>query len=697
METFKLVFTLIIFLFFLFFLALKFINQFYVSITNKFIVLRANDNHEEELKSELIKKFRKKLQKSVRRLAILSEIAIITQRVMIFFNRDYLAFTIVGLLLFIFILWILYFIIPSLDLVQNIVRTTGLLFLDFFDIKLNNYTKKLIIDAVEAGTNFVALFISISMTLYFFTIRQRRNISISNLNVIIKNNFTSFLIIIICVFYGKFFSIISKSINDEVFTSFTQYTKVVVWGILFIFSLINAMSIVRFMLKSVNLGFLLEQMCNHISHTTKKLTYSIPNNEKNTWYIRFSNQSKIKIFEYLHDCIESQYQMLSLAINNNLGALYRRNYSQWKNFLTDFMQGYKKNKISAAVPLEKLHDIDPIGFSDYYQSIVENHIALIITLLNNNKLIDAEKALETFFVLEPSHLHENLREIYISNLHELLLNIYLNHDVGFRFALVGLEQFCNSDSLKEKNGGLKIYQDLLFKAVERNDVNQISNLVYSMIKPLDDNQQTNSKNENLKKLLVFLRRYKKNNFIIKYQQSVIFIVLQVLLKSIELSKYSCTGFLIKFMVTNFYSEFPRRSIYLRDTFNYFTQSIREQIDDNPYIDINGAQSRLPVSPNFNRSTMIYCLHKLSILLFGQQRYSETKKLTWRKNNNIFPKMPIDIAYALKDCLYIDYLIKKIEKAKDRYGMIYLDDVEFMNTLKNEIKFYIRKEIQSPNA
>jgi hypothetical protein len=671
-------------------LIFKCFNEGYTILTNKLQAFNYQDRQEETL-NKIMEQHNIKLKRSIKKLNILSELSIIAQRLFIGFSKNYIAFSWVSFILFIIFIGILYIIFPNFFIIQGIVNYIGERFFDLLKIELNEENKNIIIKILEAGTNFITVFISVSLTLYFFTIRQRRTISLSNINVIIRNNSFSFFIILLCVVYGKLFLIFNKGTGLETFSEVSQYTRVAIWCLLFLLSVFNALSIVRYMLKSVNQGFLLKQNFGHINSTTKKLTYSFINKNSNLFIWKVTKKFKIIIINYLHDSIESHYQMLTVAINNNMGSLYDKNYNDWNSFLTDFMQGYNKGEISAAVPHEKLYAIDPESFCNYYKSIIRNQKELIMTLLDNNKLIDAEEAFKTLTTLEPSHLYEDLREIYLSNLHEILINIYLNHDIGFRYGIEGLEKYCNADTLKEKSSGLVVYQDLLLKAVERNDVNQISNLVYSMIKPLDRENAGMHSNKKLNKVLKFLNRYKNKDFMNKYLQSVVFIVLQSVLKSIELSKYNSTGFLIKFLITNFYSESKSRSLTFRNTFEYFTQSVQKEIDENPYIDKGSLKSRLTVSPNFNPSTRIYCLHKLALLCYGQQRFSDTMKMAWKatstENSN---REKINIASSLKDCIYIDYLFLKINRAKNKYGMIYLEDMQFMGELKEIVIFNLRK-------
>src|SRR5699024_10803837 len=369
-------------------------------------------------------------------------------------------------------------------------------------------------------------------------------------------------------------------------------------------------------------------------------------------------------FDYLHSCIESQYQMFILSINNNMGVLYRERFNEWKSYLTDMTQGYKREGVLAAVPVDILNRSNPKKFESYYQAILENHMGLITILYENHKLIEAEEALKTFFTMEPSNVEENLRKIYISKLHELVLTVYLDHDVGFDSALHGLEQFCKGDMSNESNSGLGIYEDLILKAIERDEVDSVSSIVYSMIEPIQYQEDLKTNNEDLKVRLKFLKRYKRDQFYTKYRQCIIFITLRSILKSIELSRYSSTGFLLKFTVTNFYSLKSYFSFDLKRTFDVLVDSIKQNLGTNPYMDHEAPQSILPVTPNYNTNTLVYCLEKMSILLYGQQSFADKMKLNREKNEIVNNRKKINVSKVLSETNSLDYLFSKIILAKN---------------------------------
>ena len=133
----------------------------------------------------------------------------------------------------------------------------------------------------------------------------------------------------------------------------------------------------------------------------------------------------------------------------------------------------------------------------------------------------------------------------------------------------------------------------------------------------------------------------------------------------ETSQYQCVGFIVKFIVSNFDSKVTNRSFE-----QFFSQKGRDE-----KFDIAEAGKGFGLNSfHLNNRTDQYCLEKLAFLLYGQQLYI--------KQNNIRIKSIPD------ECIYIGkyiscnlkYIYKKNLAAKDRYGLLWLNDEVFYKRL-----------------
>jgi hypothetical protein len=220
---------------------------------------------------------------------------------------------------------------------------------------------------------------------------------------------------------------------------------------------------------------------------------------------------------------------------------------------------------------------------------------------------------------------------------------------------------------------------LVIKSSENNSVKDLSPIAYSMIKTI------RKKRNNLE--------YKINNITIsmkvnsdQHYKAALYNLLQACLKSIELSHYQCTGFLVKMMVTVF------------DDINLFKEVLETFVSDknnkgenNPYIYRPQSEYKFEfeIKPNFNPNTFDYCCDKLLILLNAQRKYAVEYELPFLENQpdkaaKFILEPESDSFISHKREKYYLYLFTKIYKAKDKYGLLFLSNLDFMKNLLKEI-------------
>jgi len=154
----------------------------------------------------------------------------------------------------------------------------------------------------------------------------------------------------------------------------------------------------------------------------------------------------------------------------------------------------------------------------------------------------------------------------------------------------------------------------------------------------------------------------------KFLYGSIFILLQSLLKSIELTHYKSTGFLIKFLITSYDS----------DTFNKVFNDFYSSPYENRYLLKKDLYKDIDEDFHMNENVKDYVLLKLFILVYAQQKYVIKNSVDFWE----FPTELLDIS-LVSDRNYLDYMFKKLERAKKEYGLMFLEDDEFMEELKTE--------------
>ncbi|GAA4828181.1 hypothetical protein GCM10023310_01140 [Paenibacillus vulneris] len=535
---------------------------------------------------------------------------------------------------------------------------------------------------LSSGTKVLSFQLTATLTLFYFIYREQRSASISN---ILSKSSSLFWFIVLTFFTIPYGVHVSKVINQNITELFSnastlgikasvtlQYSsenigRFLFWAFLFFVSLLTGIRMIIQLIKNLNVR-------NMIGDT-------IPHIQNQIFYLRFAviNKHRRQIFENLYSSVESLHQLLFMIVEKNMDEAYRSSYKKWVALLADLMMSPRLIDMDSRVIIEYLLEKNEDETEKLYTSILKNTVSLIMVLIKNHKIEEAQEAIELLFELNPSEV--KLRFIFLNVIQELSLLMYSNDSIGLKPILDGLENLASDDGGVDQNGINLIYKCLLNKATEKNDVKMLSSISYSMFKCVDHFDKTKLNLDPGLKLLQIKSRITvgpKNDKTDQFMKCVIFILLQAILKSIELSHYSCTGFLIKFMVTSF------RSSLVNQTYSVF---IKNGGVNNPYLKQREKFAKMNFSFNFNSKTLEYCLKKMSILLLGQQLYVVKKSINFGE----IPQNYINADHV--KCDYIDYLFNKIVSDKSKYGLLYLEEDKtksenegpsFIEMLKNHI-------------
>ncbi|WP_141437776.1 hypothetical protein [Bacillus sp. AFS096315] len=535
---------------------------------------------------------------------------------------------------------------------------------------------------IDMVSNILGIFWSISLTVYFFAYRERKSIAISS-NVSAGNiSFTIGLgLILFNTLYGKAFAIpFDKNNMGSFYADHFNYIRLLIWGILTLSSLFYGINIIRRMLNSIDLRNLLKLSITNITVVMNQIM--ILNKES---VIRES------LFKYLISSIETYYQTLIVAVEKNMMEVYNESFNSLEKLasllnegVTQEMLDFLDTRLNVIVPTQLLNSASENDYISLHKTLLLHHVALIKSLHDNNRHAEIQTCINTFFTLEPSDQFPGLRKDFHTNLHQLIMYLDSKKTIVFRTGIEELEQFCLRELLQEPTqiGGLRIYKHLLLNAVEQGDTNLISYLVYSMKRLINRHRSKNTSTS----ITSWTRSVhaqgnvqpegNNQSFV---ETAIIYLIFQILLKSVEISKYPVTGFLIKYLITNHCQD-----DILKETFKLFTKNN----GDDQFLSsakLGGKYySEIKVDLVFNEETIEYCMQKMTIIIYTQQVFSIENSLPG--SNNAGAKIDLDLVKAPKitDNSYLKYLVSKIKNAGDKFGLISLEKTEeYFNLNKEE--------------
>lgn len=512
-------------------------------------------------------------------------------------------------------------------------------------------------------TDLLKYILPITITIYTFSYRERKQIASSIISSTIENIQLNLFIV---------FSVFSFSFGLVFYTIFELkeiilWIKTIsIWCILVIASVILLYFIVKRAFRNINIVKLLPEIIDLTNREiiVFKEMINIWDGEKKTKVHKILKEQKKRI----HAHMESVYQMLSYMNEKNMNLIF-------EEMLTDIKEPLN---VFNSIDFFELEEGEPLNeeklrvYRELYQSILSNHVKLVVKLFNDNKIIKGQETLKMLVEeLKPKNNNNVLYQCYNQELFDLTSNFKL--DDLHKFNLL-LESLNNIE--KDKIG--KVYQNLILRAVESKDVKFLCNIIYSVVREEKKNSDSS---------LTILERMSLRFVRTRIIQKDIHLILKAILKSIELGHHSCAGFLIKFLITRFESKDVKLALNKFGKENATVSSDFSENEQESFMETDEQK----VDFNFNIQTFEYCFYKMKILIYGQQKYAVLKSLPGDSKKDIEDNY-IDIQGIKDDCEYIEYLLDKIVNRKVDYGLLYIQNNKFMFSLKMDLK---RKEIKSP--
>ncbi|MEK3867025.1 hypothetical protein MHH60_26495 [Paenibacillus sp. FSL H7-0716] len=506
---------------------------------------------------------------------------------------------------------------------------------------------------IERLTKILIIALPLSLTFFYFSYKEQKALAMSSVSFWNRSTVVYGLTSVLSIafgthlrgalnyYYSNTSSITLSQLNEE-FSG-----RVIFLIVLSLLAIINGVEAIKVHLSNLNLSSQFRFALNEIQQSWNLLPYSLGEFQKDQLYKRINNN------------INALFQLLLLGIEKNTVDFYNEALIKWENALQLITE---ENPEILKRLILKQGKMDS-RYISLQRSILKNQVNLISKLLSSHRLEEANYSFNVFLRLESGE------QEYYTALHELAILCYRQGNLGL--VLRKLNSLIENQKSKDKkiSSVNSIYEQLLILAVEKNDIRDLSDIAHSLLKNIKIMPITNRTTQRR----IPVQKLTSANQDEALRECILYMMIQTLVKSVEVSHYSCTGFLIKFIVSNFNGGFIKE-VYATSVDNL----VRDKNHENPYLKDN-RNSNISASFNFNNSSLRYCFEKMSVLLYSQQRFVQYYNIAIDKSIQIEPY--INISKLQNN---INYLYKKILKVGDKYGLLVVSDLKFISVVKAEV-------------
>lgn len=263
--------------------------------------------------------------------------------------------------------------------------------------------------------------------------------------------------------------------------------------------------------------------------------------------------------------------------------------------------------------------------------------------------------------LKPDLKNKALDTRFNMSINELILNYQLGDMQKLRMLLEALQTLGRGKIER-------IYESLICICIENKNLKAICNIVY----PVTGRVKVV---ENFEEETPSTRMIQAIQFGII--QKDIHLIMKAIVKSIELAHHECTGFLVKFLITRYKTYYINQAINSFRRVNAmldldFTEDEQESVTET---------DRNSVGFKFNPDTLDYCIYKMFILIYAQQKYIARNNIEIVEKNDLFD---VTLPQILEKCKHVDYILDKIKNRESSYGLLFIKNQKYMNGLKRDL-------------
>ncbi|MGG2014024.1 hypothetical protein [Bacillus sp. S10(2024)] len=567
------------------------------------------------------------------------------------------------ILLYIFCLAIYFFTPPITKAVSDSLKSSIEQILSI--IGFQEFGDKTIRYIILTTTNSLGLILSFLSAIYVFTHREQKSVSPSMSNVSKKNGLV--LIVLGVVFFAmlightlvaNFDALMQQKENlhyHNLHVTKVLFLKISLWVISVIYTVIFTISLIKYLFFSMSVDKMVK---SSIGETSKNIDDLVIFYRHKRFERLFENR-----YKQLHHNIESIFQNLKFIGDNNMNKEFEENVLALSLIITKLKQGNQKQQVQnvASYLLER----DKEYFRKIYTSMLRNALSLTIHLYKNSHFNKGKKLTSLYFSLYLGN-EASLRRHFILSLNEFLDSLDTSNERQLKDFLNGLRRLPEEQTLI-------IYKNLMSKLILKKNIEVLTSVVYDFKEHIIDNEQQKAESSNSTARIIAIQNQNK------LKNNAILILLQCLIKTIEISQYNITGFLVKYLVTNFNGDELNNAYYtLKSAPKSFT-TIFEQSKENENFndDTDIGLVRL------NDGTFDYCCKKMCILIYGQQQFAISEKLWFIKEPEQYTTL-FSLENEFANCTYSNYIIKKLENANSRYGLLFFKDEKIITDIKEKI-------------
>lgn len=537
------------------------------------------------------------------------------------------------------------------------------------DLGFNGLNDNIINKVILGISNSLGVIVSIISAIYVFTHREQKSISPSASMKANKNGIVVCFIsvLVLTMLFGRSLSYNYETLLTESgqgkdsldVTNFLHF-RIALWLVFLIGSIFLFVEVIRYLFWSMSIN---RMLINAIKDVEDNINF-IAGFYRNPRFERFLKN----VYKEFHYNIESVFQNLKYAAENNMNQEFKDNVTYFENVAKMLTQENKSIKVGNISSY--LLELDDKEYINLYSSLLRNILSLIDYLYKNQHYNKGRRVVKLYFSLYIT-CEERLKRFFILSLNEFLDSIDTNDNRQTEAFLNGLRYIPLEDVLI-------IYKKLLLKLINDNNIKELTSVVYKFQDRIKDRKKEQSSDTDSPL---------KPELIIPLDNFVVIILLQCLLKSIEISQYASTGFLIKYLVTNFTSsEINRGFTAIKRNPRFFTKIFDQSTD------VVGNDSDEIIIGEFNEETFDYCAKKLLILLYGQHQFAIRNRL-WFLNNQSSPE-DIRLKEEFSNCSYSLYIYNKVLAASNSYGLLFFKDQDVMNMIKKEIGIHNEEMVES---
>ncbi|OLS35621.1 hypothetical protein BTR22_14280 [Alkalihalophilus pseudofirmus] len=564
-----------------------------------------------------------------------------------------------GIILYLLILTVIYFL-PSTNSYTVYINSTSSEFIQSF------------IPVINQSLLYI---LPVSVAFFYFTYREQSSISSKR-----QNGFILFIYILNTVTFLLTGALVDYLITDF-YNTFGYWhlmttNLIAMWLFQFSVSILSLLLTINVSLISINTTKLLSKNNEQFKMTLDKLYLTSVEKEK---YIE-------TYFIMLKDQLETSYQGLEYTLKNGLTSAFEESFKNWGESMTLLMEETPLNETNQLIYIKKIFDQNPKQTLQIYESLIKNQSALIMLLIQRNKTSDIKDAITALENLEPKKMPE-LYYYFYRGIEDFCINIYSQdkYPVDDLLKMINRLRYKSpdNDSIKDKFGSALLHQTLFKKAVENNDVRALTSITYSLsILIKGDEKKANaplSSSSTIRNMMQSFIKKQLKHTVKDIRHVVLFCYFQALLKSIEIGSYSSTGILIKKLTTDFTGSEIKLML---NEFHYNGYSLSQYLlNEFNTIKENDDIMQLDTNFSFNKQSVDYCLKKLYLLVYLQEKYIVANKLSFTE---FYKKRHIFIDRNKFQIEYMNYIISKVENVGDKYGLRSVADADFFNASKHEL-------------